>query len=319
MPLQRLNPWYPGQTGVPGAWTETGLRMHCTGAIFYVDPNHVDTNDQRDGTDPTSPLTTVATALTKCQAYRGDVIAVMANDAWQYGGVSDYNTVISESITVDVPGVRIVGVSQSSSLGVYWQPATVGGTCITVEAIDVCIEGFCFLGRTGGVGIHAVWTTDGEGDNVTIRHCMFDENLTSGITLDESWYCDVHHNYFDAPASYGIYTNPATMTTPAYGRIHHNYFYDCGTSAISLEDADRCHIYENSIYNNDAATNDAGTTANCLIDLNSGSRNQVHHNTLSCILPAAVAWDYDATCTAGAGDAWMQNYCRNGPSTTNPT
>ena len=183
MPLQRLNPWYPGQIGVPGAWTDTGERMHCTGTVFYVDSNHVDTNDQRDGTDPTAPLETVATALTKCQAYRGDVIAIMANDAWQYGGTSDYNTIVSESVTVDVPGVRIVGVSQSSALGVYWQPATVGGTCISVEAIDVLIEGIAFLGDTGGTGIHAVWTTDGEGDNLTVRHfqrAVFDSYRIAG-------------------------------------------------------------------------------------------------------------------------------------------
>ncbi|MCJ7555938.1 MAG: hypothetical protein MUP90_03365, partial [Gammaproteobacteria bacterium] len=76
LPLNRLNPWYPGQMGVEGGWTETGLRQHCTGAIFYVDPNYPGVNDQRDGTDPTDPLATVAAALTKCQAYRGDTIAV---------------------------------------------------------------------------------------------------------------------------------------------------------------------------------------------------------------------------------------------------
>ena len=318
MPLTRLNPVMPGQFGVPGAWTETGLRMHSTGAVFYVDLNHPDTNDQRDGTDPTAPLETVATALTKCQAYRGDVIAIMANDAWEYGGVSDYNTIISESVTVDVPGVRIVGVSQSSSFGVYWRPATAAGTCITVEAIDVLVEGIAFMGRGGGTGVHAVWTTDGEGDNLTVRHCFFDDVLTHGITLDESWYCDIHHNEFDHP-DYGIYTNPATMTSPAYGQIHHNFFNTCDVSAISLEDADRMHIYENSIYNFDAASGDAGTAADCLIDLTTGSRNQVHHNTLPCVLPAGVAWDYDATCTAGANDAWIQNFTRDGQTVSNPT
>ncbi|GAG38311.1 unnamed protein product, partial [marine sediment metagenome] len=78
-PLTRLNPWYPGQIGVEGAWTDTGLRMHSTGTVFYVDPNFPGASDARDGTDPTSPLLTVATAITKCEAYRGDVIAVMGN------------------------------------------------------------------------------------------------------------------------------------------------------------------------------------------------------------------------------------------------
>jgi len=318
LPLQRLNPFYPGQVGVPGAWTDTGERMHCTGTVFYVDPNHSDANDQRDGTDPIAPLATVAMALTKCQAFRGDIIAVMANDYWSYGHTSDYLLPVQEDVTVTVPGVRIVGVSPSGAMGVYWRPATVAGTCITVDAIDVLVEGFAFLGRAGGTGIAGEW--DGvtvHGDNLTVRHCYFDENLDNGIVLDFVWYGDVHHNHFDACAAYGIYVDPATMGDPAYNAIHHNLFDDCGTSAISLRDGDRNHIYENYIYNYDAARQ-AGAPTNSMIDLTNGSRNQAHHNTLSCILPAAAAWDYNACNTAGTADAWTSNWLLDGPSVTNP-
>ena len=69
-PLTRLNPWYPGQMGVPGTDNETGLRLNSTGAIFYVDPNYPGVSDLRDGTNPTNPLQTVEAALTKCEAYR---------------------------------------------------------------------------------------------------------------------------------------------------------------------------------------------------------------------------------------------------------
>jgi hypothetical protein len=185
MPLTRLNPWYPGQFGVPGAWTETGLRMHPTGAVFWVDPNHPDANDQRDGTDPTAPLATVARALALCQAFRGDVIAIAANDFWTHGSQADYALPITESVTVTVPGVRIVGLSQSNTLGVYWQPAAVDGVCITVHAIDVLIEGIGFMGRTGGTGILAEW--DGAttyGDNLTVRYCFFDDAIDEGIITD---------------------------------------------------------------------------------------------------------------------------------------
>lgn len=320
LPLTRQNPWYPGQVGVPGGWTETGLRLHCTGAIFYVDPNHTDANDQRDGTDPTAPLATVATALTKCQAYRGDVIAVMANGAWSYAGASDYATAVQECVTVSVPGVRIVGVAPSGALGVVWEPSTADGVCITVNAMDTTIEGFCFVGNGGGTGILAAYSNanDYYGDNLTVRHCFFNDSLDEGIQLEYSWYVDIHHNMFDECAGYGIYT-VNTYGDAAYERIHHNWFYDCVTSAIWLPGADRCHIYENTIYNNDAAINAAGTPANCMINFTNGSRNTVHRNTLSCLLPAAVAWDYNACNTAGIGDAWVQNYLRNGPSTTNPT
>jgi len=316
MPLQRLNPWYPGQFGVPGAWTDTGERMHCTGTVFYVDPNHSDANDQRDGTDPTAPLATVATALTKCQAYQGDVIAVMANDYWEYGSHASYALPVEESVTVTVPGVRIVGVSPSAALGVYWRPATVDGTCILVHATDVLVEGFGFLGRAGGTGIYAVWDGTNYGDNPTVRHCFFDDDLDEGIILDFSWYADIHHNMFDQCA-YGIYTDPVTMGDPAYNRIYNNWFHDCGTGAIWQPGADRCNIYENYIYNSAAAG--LGAAVNTMINLTNGSQNFVHRNTLSCILPAAVNWDYDACNTGGLSDAWCQNYLTNGVSVSAPT
>jgi len=320
LPLTRENALYPGQYGVPGAWTETGLRQHCTGAIFYVDPNNTDANDNRDGTDPTAPLATVATAITKCQAYRGDVIAVMANNAWGYNDATQgYGTAVQECVTVNTPGVRIVGVCPSGALGVPWTPATADGVCITVYQPDVLIEGFCFMGNGGGTGIYAEYSTR-YGDNLTVRHCFFDDAMDEGVQLEYSWYADIHHNLFDECDSYGVYTANVGGNDPAYARVHHNWFYDIGTGgAIWLTDADRCHIYENYIYNNDAASGAAGTTANCMINLTAGSRNLVHHNTLSCVLPAGVAWDYDACNTAGTADSWNQNYLMDGVSVTNPT
>jgi len=315
-PLTRLNPWYPGQIGVPGAWTETGLRTHCTGAVFYVDPNHTDNSNQRDGTDPTAPLTSVATALTKCQAYRGDVIAVMANNAWQYGDSDDgYTTPIQESVTVSVPGVRIVGVCPSGALGVYWQPGTAGGTCVTVNAMDVTIEGFGFYGNSGGTGVYAEYNSN-YGDNLTVRHCFFADDIDRGIQLEYSWYADIHRNVFDECDEYGIYTANDNGGV-AYARVHSNWFYDCTTGAIWLPQADRCNIYDNTIYN--ATAQGGGAAANCMINLTGGSRNSAHHNTMSCLLPVPANGDYDDCNTAGATDAWVSNWCMDGPSVTNPT
>lgn len=318
-PLTRLNPWYPGQFGVPGTDHETGLRMHSTGAVFWVDPNYPGVSDLRDGTNPTNPLESVEAALALCQAYRGDVIAVMANNYWDTGSAADgYTTPISEAVTVTVPGVRIVGVFPSSPLGVAWEPPTADGTCITIDNLDVTVEGFCFMGNAGGTGVSVRWDSDNDryGDRVVIRHNYFEEVLDEGIVLDYVYYADIHDNWFDDLDEYGIY-NSAVTGDPAYLQIHHNWFYDVDTGAIWLPGVDRCHIYENSIYELSAAQQ-AGAPTNRMINLTNGSRNQVHHNTLSCILPAAAAWDYNACNTAGANDAWMQNYCLNGPTTTNP-
>src|SRR4030042_4317809 len=145
VPLQRLTPWYPGQFGVPGTDSDRGLREDSNGKIVWVDPNHVDANDLRDGTNPDSPMRTVAAALTKCRPYAGDVVAVMFNACWTYSNLTLGRALpVIESVIVTTPGVRSVGVAPSSSLGVPWIPAGDNLTCITVRAMDVLVEGVCF-------------------------------------------------------------------------------------------------------------------------------------------------------------------------------
>ena len=319
VPLIRLNPWYPGQFGVPGTDNETGLRTDSHGAIFYVDPNAVGVSDGRDGTNPNDPLETVGAALTKCQPYRGDVIAVMANNSWQYGDPSDLRaTAIAESVTVTVPGVRIVGVA-SGGQGVYWSPAAALGTCITVHAIDVTIEGFFFTGGAfGGTAISSVWdgiTTFGE--NLTVRHCVFDDTIDTGVQLEYSWYCDIHDCLFQGCDAYGVYTAAAGSGT-AYTRIHNNSFIDCATAAIALlGGADDNFIYGNRIYNGNAQA--AGVATNEGINTTGGARNMVTGNWFSCLLTVPAAGDIDDLCTGSATDAWTGNYCTNGLLVTTPT
>jgi hypothetical protein len=302
--------------GVPGTDHDRGERMHCTGEVFYVDPNFPGVSDQRDGTSPTDPLETVATALTKVQPQRGDTIVVMANDYWYYAaggqGVStDYVTPISEEVTIPytAAGVRIVGLS-NSGLGVMWQPASDGGLCITNHAIDVIIEGFVF---TEGVytacdAISAEW--DGAtmfGENMTVRHCVFDDTVDTAIQLEYSWYCDIHDNVFWECDGYGIYVDPLGSGA-VYNLIHHNRFHTCATAAISMAnaDCDENHIYWNSIYGNAAGTNN-------FINLTGASGNLVDHNTLACSIA-----QYDVTCSDATSGAWVQNFCINGPTTANP-
>jgi len=319
LPLTRLNPFYPGQFGVPGTANETGLRQHSSGAIFYVDPNHVDNNDNRDGTDPTSPLSTVAAAILKCQPYRGDVIAVMANNSWQYGNSADgFATAISEEVIVTVPGIKIVGVCPSGQ-GVYWYPVSNAGVCITVHAIDVTIEGFFFSEGSfaGCTAIESEW--DGAtlfGENLTVRNCVFDDTVDIAIQLDYSWYCDIHDNIFWKCDTYGIYS-PVAGSGIAFSRICDNDFHDCAIAISLLGGCDDNIIQRNTIYNSNAQTPAAATDEG--IDTTGGARNMVSDNYFSCALPAPAAGDYDDLNTAAATDAWINNHCLNGDTTTNPT
>jgi len=321
VPLFRFKPGYPGQFGVPGTDSEEGIRTDTAGAVFYVNPNAPGVSDLRDGTDPQAPLNTVAAAIAKCQPYRNDVIVVSPNNSWQYGDSTDgYTTAIVEEVTLNVPGVRLVGLAPSGQ-GVYWYPASNGGTCITVAAIDCTIEGFFFSEGptyTGCNAISAEW--DGTtlfGENLTVRNCVFDDTVDIAIQIEYSWYCDIHHNLFLECDTYGVYTAAAGSSTE-YTSIHDNWFTDVGTAAIALlGGAGHCQIYNNSIYNGNAEAGAAATNEG--IDTTGGSDNIIHNNFLSCLLPVPANGDLDDFCTAAATDAWMGNWCLNGLQVTQPT
>jgi len=317
LPLVRQNPWFPGQLGgVPGVDNETGLRTHPTGTVFYVDPNHVDAHDQRDGTDPNAPLATVAAALSKCQDYHGDVIVVGANDAWQYGEGVNYATPITENVEVTVHGVRIIGVSPSGALGVCWMPSDVGQVLITVSAMDVLIEGFCFMGSTyGGTAIYAEW--DGAtlfGENLTVRHCFFDDDIDIAIQLEYAWNNEIHDCIFQECDTYGIYVDPAGSGA-SDNRIHDNWFQDCG-AAMALQGCVDSVIYRNFIYNSNAQGAALATDEG--IDTTGGARNLVFDNWFSCLLPVPANGDWNDLNTSAATDAWVGNHCMDGLAVANP-
>lgn len=328
LPLNRLNPWYPGQLGgVPGASTDTGLRQHCTGNVLYVDPNYPGVSDQRDGTDPTDPLNTIGAALTHCRPYRGDVIYVMANGDWTDapGGAANYPLPITETVTVSVHGVRIVGVFPSGTLGVPWRAVAAGDTIVTVTGIDVLIEGFCFMGAPadGGAncnGIYSIWDgTTGWGDCLTVRHCFFDSDIQTAIQLEFVYNGDIHHNVFQSCAIAGIYSDGVPALRDCH--FHHNWLERVGEGqigAISVVNATRCKIDHNQIYNSDAQQGGAPLIATDEgIDTSGGGQNIVHDNVLSCLLPGPGN-DYSDFCNSAASDAWINQLCMNGPTTTNP-
>ena len=307
--LTRLNPWYPGQMGVDGTDGNTGLRLDTNGTIFYVDPNAVGVSDGRDGTDPTEPLATVAAALTHCQANRNDVIVVAMNSAWQHANAAvGRATAITEEVTVSVPGVRIVGLCPSSVMGVPWKPVTASGTMITVNVMDVLIEGFCFtdnLGVGNATAIASFWDDPPYGDNLTVRHCYFGTELDYGITLDFSYYSHIHDNYFDSTNVAAI-LNLNAEGDPDYASIHDNTFMNCA-AAISFLDADNCAIYRNLIYGT------AGI-ANNFINLTGGGGNIVADNFFACTIA-----QYDTNCSDATSGVWLFNHCTDGSPVAPPT
>lgn len=320
LPLQRLNPWYPGQIGVLGTWNKTGLRQTCEGAIFYVDPNFTGVNDARDGTDPDCPLQTVQAAIDKCQAYRGDTVVVMANNNYEYTDPTYGRRLqLAETVVIETPGIHLIGVCRSGALGVPWLATADDDVLITITAPDVLVEGFAFsAGSFADVtAIFADWngiTTFG--DAPVIRNCFFDDDLLYGIAMDFVYNGKIYQNEFRCAegSSVCIFCDPAWDGCSLMD-IYDNRF-DTTDTAIFLDGCSHSNIYNNSLFNTLAATPAAATGLG--INLDNGSTNMVFNNWLSCALPAMAAGDYDDFCEAGATDAWIENHCMNGMAVTNP-
>jgi hypothetical protein len=328
-PLTRFPTLWPGQMGVPGTDHDRGERMHCTGEVFYVDPNFPGVSDLRDGTSPTDPLATVGAALTKCEPYRGDVIAVMHSGYWTYGDPTEDNFIpVQEAVTVSVPGVRIVGVAPSGSLGVPWVSAANNAVCITINALDVVVEGFCFWEQTytGTTAILAQWNAPTYfGENVTVRHNYF-YGVAYGIQFDYSWNNYIEDNRFDTVGTAAIH-NPSVYGEPDYLTIRRNVFVN-NAADINLPGTDSCLIEgnrflsataaivllagdANTIHANTIQGSPAGT--NNYINLTGGASNLVSDNYLACTIA-----QYDVTCSDSTSGSWVGNKCTNGTATAPP-
>jgi hypothetical protein len=342
--------------GVPGVSTETGLRTDTNGTIFYVDPNAVGVSDLRDGTDPNEPLATVAAALTHCEAYKNDVIVVASSSYWTHADTSvGRATPVYEEVTVTTPGVRIVGLFPSSSLGVPWQPVTDTGVCITVHAMDVLIEGFCFwdnLGLATPAGILAEWDTPTiYGDNLTVRNCFF-YDLEFGIQLDYSYHSYIVDNTFHGISDTAI-DNLSVEGDPDYLTVRRNDFRAC-TMAMDLATTNYMHIEDNVL--NDCATgimitggggvviqdNKIHTTAStgvvaisgvgadeCVIHNNvitgdpTGTNNLINltggtGNVVSDNWLSCTITQYDVTCSDTTSGSWVRNHCIDAETGANP-
>lgn len=330
VPLQRLTPWYPGQMGVPGTDSDRGLRMDANGKVLWVDRNHVDANDNRDGTDPDSPLATVAAALARCRAYAGDVVAVAHNALWTYADTTLGRALpVQEAVTVTVPGVRIVGLAPSSSLGVPWLPPAGAAACITVGAMDVIVEGFCFWNAllANTTGILAQWNgaTGFYGENLVVRHNFF-YGLAYGVQLDYSWNNYVEGNTFQGITVQAVH-NPSVFGEPDYLTLRDNTFTGCA-GAVNLPDCDNEIIEGNTFNDNTVAIAVVGGSDNVIhgnringdpagagnfIDIGADASSLVSDNWLSCTLA-----QYAATCVGGAGGAWVRNHCIDGETIADP-
>ena len=276
--------------------------------VFYVDENNTLANDDNTGEDPAYPLLTITQAVTNCRAYKGDTIFVLSNDGWTYGGGSV--DPIQETVVIPATksGIKLIGIG-GGALGVYWMPGVAGETCLTIYALDVVVIGFAFTGDGAAAnGIYCEWNgTTMLGENTIIAYCFFDESIDIAIQLEWSWFCSIHHCYFQECDTYGIYADAGGSAT-AYNQIHDNYFTDVATAAIALlGSSDNNSIHDNRVYGDPTGTNN-------FIDLTDGDDNIVAGNYLNCSIA-----QYDTTCSDATSGGWLFNHCDDGPPLAPPT
>jgi len=275
--------------------------------IFYVDPNNAQAVDfGNTGRDPTVPLATVQAAVNLCRDHQGDTIVVGANDAWQYSPQNRPIDII-ESVVVPVTagGIRIIGAAPTP-WGVQWQAGDDNEVALTVNAMDVLVEGFLFAeeiyNNTTGIFTQWVSAIAETGENLTVRNCVFD-SLDYGVVMDFSWFNQIYNCYFESCSVAAIH-NAGIGGAPAgnagYNQIHDNQLLR-NAVALNLGAGNGSFIYRNRI----TVPNAAAITATA-INLD-GTDNQVSENFLSCTSGQAAD-----LAPKGANDFWIYNHATDG-------
>ena len=350
-----------GQDQVWGFNKNTGIdsrQYFAPGSkIFCADPNNPQATDAGNlGQDPTVPLATIAAAVTLCRDHMGDTIIVGANDWWQYAPQTHRPTPIAETITIPEGkgGIRIVGAS-TNPLGVAWSTQTASDVAITVHAVDVLIEGFCFYPDAANcIGILTEWVGAANfGENLTVRRCFFESGLDYGIQLDYSWYCYIYDNYFDGVNVAAIH-NLNVEGDPDYLSVTNNVFNGCaiavnlGTTrgtiiennkivscptGISMNGGLTCTVTNNVInttVGSGVVAIDAAGNSECVIHGNvingdpAGANNFIDltggsDNIVSDNWLACTIAQYDTTCSDATSGAWVNNHCTDGDTVLPPT
>jgi len=270
--------------------------------IFYVDPNNPQATDfGNTGREPTVPLATVQAAVNLCRDHAGDTIVVGANDAWKWSpGNRPLDIVESVVVPPTAGGIRIIGAAPTP-WGVQWQAADDNEAALTVDAMDVLVEGFVFAEvlHANTIGILAQWTGAGEvGENLTVRNCVFDD-LDYGIALDFSWFNQIYGCHF-AGCNEAAILNANVSGNAGYNFIHDNRFLR-NAIALDLGAGNGNFVYRNRI----TVPVAAAATADA-INLN-GTDNQVSDNFLSCLIAEAAV-----LAPKGAGDFWIHNHATDG-------
>jgi len=227
--LTRLQPWFPGQMGVPGSDVSRGLRTKPNGVVFYVDANHPNATTTADGTDPNNPLSTITAAMTRLAAFHA-LSEIQAEGSVIVIAPGTY----AESIALDqatYPNDCVILGAGNSKFDVVWVPAA--GDALSLDVSGWLIDGIHLQPAADGAGVKLTWNAASGAEDTIIQNCFFDGRWGTGLYGVEfegaPANCVIQGNRFaEFDANSPAITITATPTASPYQtHILNNTFQEC--------------------------------------------------------------------------------------------
>ena len=227
LPQVRLQPWYPGQFGVPGSDVPRGLRTSPAGVVFYVSADHPNATAVADGTDPENPLTTITAAFARLATFHaeasiqaeGSVIVVAP-------GVYTDNIVID---SVNYPSNCTIMAADPTRYGTIWRPAS--GNALTINQTNWVVDGFHFQPAADGAGVYLLWNAAASGDGATIQNCYFNGRWGTGLygidTTGPSNVTIQNNGFSEFSTGQAAIITRACWVSPFQNHIIGNTFQEC--------------------------------------------------------------------------------------------
>ena len=270
LPQIRLQPWYPGQMGVPGSDVSRGVRTSPAGVVFYVDGSHPNATAVADGTDPNNPLTTITAAFARLVSFHA-IASIQAEGSVIVIAPGTYTDTITIDRTSYPADCSIVGAG-NSKFDVVWVPAA--GDALTIDQSGWLVEGIHFQPSSTGAGVKLTWTAGAGAEDTVIRDCFFDgrwgtglygvelEGSPANVTIQGNRFAE-----FDA-SSPAITTTDSSTANPYQTHILQNTFQECVEYITSVAAGWNASIIAGNVFA--TATGDLAATTT-YIDLGTGS------------------------------------------------
>ena len=256
-----------------------------TGVYYFVSSSDVKLgNDANNGTNTDWPYKTIDKAVNQCTSGQGDVIFIMPGYK---------STIVTSDLTLDVAGVRIVGLGKGNARPQLTIGTTGTGTDIPVSGENITLENIIFI--PGIDGLDMVLDVKEAANDLTIRNCDF--RGTSAIQIDNA--ITVTNNV----DRLSIVGNKVRQTT-----LGGESFIKLGLTAAPGSEMEDIYIGYNDIvgdYSTANIANESATMNDCLIEynnienlnasdtcitINQQTDGTVRYNTLRIATDAKDSW-----------------------------